>query len=159
MKALIQRVSRAQITVGGERTGHIAAGLLIFLCVEHGDTPGIAKALASKIAHLRIFEDDTGKMNRSMLELEADGPRALVISQFTLAADVRKGRRPSFTSAAPPVLAIPLIEHFRTELAACGVDSQTGIFGEHMEVELVNDGPVTIWLDSANLSLGTGEPS
>ena len=151
MKAVLQRVSRASVRVDGEIVGSIEEGLLILACVVRGDVDSIAKQLAVKIANLRIFEDDAGKMNRSLLDLPADRARALVVSQFTLAADVKKGRRPSFTGAERPEHAIPILESFCAALNSCGINTQTGIFGAHMEVELVNDGPVTIWLDTAEL--------
>ncbi len=151
MKTVVQRVNRAQVHVDGSRVGAIDAGLLLLVCAVPSDTNEIAAQLAQKIAHLRIFEDDDGKMNRSLLDLPQDVPRALVISQFTLAADARKGRRPSFIGAAPPEQAVPLLAAFCAELNACGVATETGIFGAHMEVSLVNDGPVTIWLDTDEL--------
>jgi D-tyrosyl-tRNA(Tyr) deacylase len=151
VKAVIQRVSRADVRVDDQIVGSIGEGLLILLCVVPDDTNALAIQFAQKIANLRIFEDDAGKMNRSLLDLPLDAPRALVVSQFTLAADARKGRRPSFTGAASPDVAVPLIEAFRGGLHACGVASETGIFGAHMEVSLVNDGPVTIWLDTSEL--------
>jgi len=131
--------------------GSIDAGLVALVCAVPSDTDTIATQLAQKIANLRIFEDENGKMNRSVLDLPADRARVLVVSQFTLAADARKGRRPSFTGAAAPEQAIPLLEVFRAGLRACGVGSETGIFGAHMEVSMVNDGPVTIWLDTDEL--------
>ncbi len=151
MKALLQRVSRASVRVEGETVGSIGEGLLILVCAVPDDTDRTAALLASKIANLRIFEDAGGKMNHSMLDLPSTGPAALVISQFTLAADARKGRRPSFVGAARPEQAIPLLESFCRALNACGVATETGIFGAHMEVSLVNDGPVTIWLDTDDL--------
>lgn len=157
MKAVLQRVSRAEVRVDQEIVGAIDAGLLILLCAVPGDTDALAVQFAQKIAYLRIFEDDAGKMNRSLLDLPKNLPRALVVSQFTLAADARKGRRPSFIGAAPPDLALPLIEAFRGGLLASGVASETGIFGAHMEVSLVNDGPVTIWLDTSEL-FGASNP-
>jgi len=151
VKAVVQRVAHASVRVDGETVGAIEQGLLILLCAVPADTDAIAGQLASKIANLRIFEDDDGKMNRSLLDLPQDRPRALVVSQFTLAADARKGRRPSFIGAARPEQAIPLLDAFRTALHACGITSETGTFGAHMEVALVNDGPVTIWLDTEEL--------
>jgi D-tyrosyl-tRNA(Tyr) deacylase len=158
VKALLQRVSQASVLVDGETVGSIRHGLLILICAVSGDTGHTAKQLAQKIANLRIFEDAGGKMNRSVLDLSEDGPTALVISQFTLAADARKGRRPSFVEAARPEHAIPLLDQFCRALDSCGVATETGIFGAHMEVALVNDGPVTIWLDSDELfgSPGSG---
>lgn len=155
MKALLQRVSRAQVRVDGQTVGAIEQGLLIFVCAVPADTDLLATQLATKIANLRIFEDADGKMNLSLLELTSNAPSALVVSQFTLAADARKGRRPSFVDAAPPAQAIPLLESFLAALQGCGVSTETGIFAAHMEVELVNDGPVTIWLDTEDLFRAT----
>jgi len=151
MKAVVQRVAQASVRVDGDTVGAIEQGLLILICAVPDDTDAIARQLATKIANLRIFEDDDGKMNRSLLDLPHDRPRALVVSQFTLAADARKGRRPSFIGAARPEQAIPLLATFRAALHACGVATETGTFGAHMEVALVNDGPVTIWLDTEEL--------
>jgi D-tyrosyl-tRNA(Tyr) deacylase len=151
VKAVLQRVNRAEVSVDGERIAAIGAGLLVLVCAVPGDTDAIAVQLAQKIANLRIFEDDASKMNLSLLDLPNDDPRALVVSQFTLAADARKGRRPSFVGAAPPAQAVPLIEAFCAGLNGCGVGTETGIFGAHTEVSLVNDGPVTIWLDTDDL--------
>lgn len=151
MKAVLQRVRRAEVRVEETLVGSIGNGLLILVCAEPSDTDALARQFATKIANLRIFEDDAGKMNRSLIDLSPSGPGALIISQFTLAADARKGRRPSFTDAARPDQAVPLLETFRDALRECGVDSETGIFGAHMEVSLVNDGPVTIWLDTDEL--------
>ncbi len=145
MRALIQRVTHASVTVDGEISGHIDAGLLILLGIGQGDSQQQIKPLVDKIVHLRIFEDTEGKMNRSLLDIHGE---ALVVSQFTLYADMRRGRRPSFTSAAPPAIAQPLFEHFKSQLAAYDLTVASGIFGAHMEVELLNDGPVTLWLDS-----------
>jgi D-tyrosyl-tRNA(Tyr) deacylase len=148
MKALVQRVSEASVTVGEGVIGSIGRGLLVLLGVEHGDGEGHAAILARKIANLRIFEDDAGRMNRSVLD---QGGSVLVVSQFTLCADVRKGNRPSFIGAAPPELANPLYGSFCDQLAAHGVSVARGEFAAHMAVRLVNDGPVTIWLDTAIL--------
>src|SRR5579884_1290609 len=148
MRALLQRVSRASVTVDKQIVGQIGQGLLVFLGVGQDDSEVQVKTLANKIVHLRIFGDDEGKMNRSLLDI---GGEALVVSQFTLYADIRKGRRPSFTQAAPPALAAPLVEQFQATIAAYGLKVAGGIFGAHMDVELVNDGPVTIWLDSEEL--------
>src|SRR5579883_47328 len=148
MRALLQRVSRASVTVENEIVGEIGHGLLILLGVGHGDSEAQAKTLAEKIVYLRIFEDEASKMNRSLLDI---GGEALVVSQFTLYADVRKGRRPSFTDAAPPSLAQPLVERFQEAIAAHGLKVAGGVFGASMQVELVNSGPVTIWLDSEQL--------
>lgn len=158
MKALLQRVSRASVRVDGEIVGSIQEGLLVLVCAVPADTATTATQLASKIATLRIFEDADGKMNESLLDRSTERSSALVVSQFTLAADVRKGRRPSFTGAARPEQAIPLLDTFCSALRASGVATETGIFGAHMEVELVNDGPVTIWLDTEELfgTAGTG---
>jgi D-tyrosyl-tRNA(Tyr) deacylase len=151
VKALLQRVSQASVRVDGETVGSIQDGLLILVCAVHGDNEAIAAQLAQKIANLRIFEDSEGKMNRSVLDLDLSGSRALVISQFTLAADARRGRRPSFVAAARPEQAVPLLDEFCRSLNSYGVETETGIFGAHMEVSLVNDGPVTIWLDTDEL--------
>ncbi len=151
MKAVLQRVSRAEVRVDGQQMGAIGPGLLILVCAFPGDTATIVTQLAQKIANLRIFQDAANKMNLSLLDLPDDAPRALVVSQFTLAADARKGRRPSFISAASPADAIPMLDTFCAGLNECGVATETGIFGAHMEVSLVNDGPVTIWLDTDEL--------
>jgi len=145
MKAVVQRVSDAGVAIGGREVGAIGRGLLVLLGVETGDDGATADLLARKIAALRIFEDDAGKMNRSVLEV---GGGLLVVSQFTLLADTRKGNRPSFTAAAPPDEAAPAVARFAEALRALGVKVETGVFGARMEVELVNDGPVTIVLDS-----------
>lgn len=148
MRALLQRVSRASVTVDEKVVGQIGQGLLVLLGVGHGDGGAQVKTLSDKIAHLRIFEDDEGKMNRSLLDI---GGQALVVSQFTLYADTRRGRRPGFTDAAPPSVAEPLVERFKEALAGYGLTVAGGVFGAYMQVELVNDGPVTIWLDSEEL--------
>ncbi len=148
MRALLQRVSRASVTVEGQITGQIERGLLVFLGVGQGDSAAQVKILADKIVQLRIFEDESGKMNRSLLDIHGS---MLVVSQFTLYADTRKGRRPSFISAASPTLAIPLYEQFKTTVAAYDIYVASGIFGADMAVELLNDGPVTIWLDTDEL--------
>ncbi len=145
MRALLQRVSQASVTVNGQIVGRIGQGLLILLGVGQNDGEAQVKTLSEKIVYLRIFEDEAGKMNRSLLDV---GGAALVVSQFTLYADVRKGRRPSFTEAAPPVIAEPLVERFKAALAAHSIHIEGGVFGAHMDVALVNDGPVTLWLDS-----------
>lgn len=145
MRAVVQRVSRASVTVAGEVVGRIEKGLLVLLGVAEGDTQGDVIYLASKIVGLRIFEDDEGKMNRSVLEV---GGRMLVVSQFTLLGDCRKGRRPSFIEAARPERAVELYRGFVAEVQGQGVAVETGRFQEHMDVELVNDGPVTLLLDS-----------
>jgi D-tyrosyl-tRNA(Tyr) deacylase len=144
MRALLQRVREASVTVGGERVGAIGPGLLVFLGVGQGDGEAQAVALADRIAGLRIFEDEAGKMNRSLLDTHR---AALVVSQFTLYADTRKGRRPSFIEAAPPDQARRLIARACDALRTLGVQVQEGVFAAEMQVALVNDGPVTIWLD------------
>jgi D-aminoacyl-tRNA deacylase len=146
MRAVLQRVSSASVTVGGEIVGAIEYGLLILLGVGQGDGAADVELLAEKIANLRIFADDEGRFNRSLLDA---GGAALVVSQFTLYADTRKGRRPSFTAAAPPELAEPLVDAFRDELRRLGVVVATGRFGASMQVQLINNGPVTIVLDSS----------
>ena len=148
MRAVIQRVSRARVVVEGRETGAIGAGMLVLLGVGKEDTPADAAYLAEKAAHLRIFEDENGKMNRSLLETKGG---ALVVSQFTLYGDARGQRRPSFLEAAPPELASVLYEEFVRSLRSLGIPVETGVFRAHMEIELVNDGPVTILLDSTKL--------
>jgi len=148
MRALIQRVSHASVTADGKVVGQIGHGLLVLLGVGQDDSEVQVKALADKIVYLRIFGDDEGKMNRSLLDI---GGQVLVVSQFTLYADMRRGRRPSFTNAAPPSLAEPLVERFKAAIAAYGLTVADGIFGAMMQVELCNDGPVTIWIDSEEL--------
>ena len=145
MRAVLQRVSRARVTVEGKITGEIGAGLMILLGVGREDSQAVAASLAEKCANLRIFEDDQGKMNRSLLEVKGS---ALVVSQFTLYGDARGQRRPSFITAAPPELAKSLYEEFCATLRKLGVTVATGIFQAMMSVELVNEGPVTILLDS-----------
>lgn len=149
MKACIQRVSRAQVMIDGQVVGQIGPGMLVLLGVAAGDRPADAQALATKVAGLRIFEDDEGKTNRSLAEV---GGAMLVVSQFTLLADCRKGRRPSFTDAAPPEQAAELYQAFVAAVQAEGIPVATGRFRQHMEVELVNDGPVTLILDSRELA-------
>lgn len=146
MRACIQRVSEAGVTVEGEVTGQIGAGLLVLLGVGQGDGEAEVKWLAEKVVGLRIFEDEAGKMNRSLSEA---GGAMLVISQFTLYGDCLHGRRPSFTEAAAPKLAERLYEAFVTRVRLLGVEVATGRFREHMDVALVNDGPVTLWIDTA----------
>jgi D-tyrosyl-tRNA(Tyr) deacylase len=146
MRAVVQRVSRAQVTVIGEITGQIGPGLLVLLAVGRDDTEADAIYLAEKIAGLRLFEDDQGKMNRSVQEV---GGSVLAVSQFTLYGDVRRGKRPSFDAAAPPEKARQLYEFFVEKIRAAGLRCETGRFQEMMKVELVNEGPVTILLDSA----------
>ncbi|HEY9868341.1 MAG TPA: D-aminoacyl-tRNA deacylase [Candidatus Obscuribacterales bacterium] len=145
MKAVLQRVSRGSVTVDGRVVGAIGTGLVILVGVEQGDTEKDSAYLAQKCAELRIFADDEGRMNRSIKEV---GGAALVVSQFTLIADWRKGRRPGFTRAASPAEGERLYLHFADELRRCGVPVETGIFGAHMDVELVNDGPVTLLLEN-----------
>lgn len=146
MRAVVQRVERASVTVEGEVVGHIGPGLLILLGVTHEDGPEQVRWLSEKCVNLRIFEDEAGKMNRSLLDL---GGGALVVSQFTLYGDCRKGRRPSFVAAARPEQAVPLYEAFVAALGELGVhDVQTGIFAADMAVELLNDGPVTLVVDT-----------
>jgi D-tyrosyl-tRNA(Tyr) deacylase len=148
MRALLQRVSHASVNVDGKVVGQIGQGLLVLLGVGPGDSEVQVKALADKIAYLRIFGDDEGKMNRSLLDI---GGEVLVVSQFTLYADARRGRRPSFTDAAPPVVAETLFEHFKEALASYGLTVASGIFGAYMTIEIRNEGPVTIWLDSEQM--------
>ena len=145
MRAVVQRVSRAKVTVEGQVTGEIAAGVMILLGVGKEDNSAVAAAMAEKLANLRIFEDAAGKMNLSLLDVKGS---ALVVSQFTLYGDARGQRRPSFISAAPPELAKKLYEEFCDSLRKLGVNVATGIFQAMMSVELVNEGPVTILLDS-----------
>jgi len=154
MRICLQRVTRASVTVEGEVTGRIDGGYVILLGISPDDGSAEVDLLASKVANLRILDDENGVMNRSALDVLPEDPsRAgmLVISQFTLYADVRKGRRPSWTDAAPPPIAEPLVDAFCEALRGFGFDVQTGVFGAEMAIELVNDGPVTIWLDSDEL--------
>jgi D-aminoacyl-tRNA deacylase len=144
MRAVLQRVSRARVVVGAEVVGEIGRGLLVLLGVAGGDTAEQARWLADKVVGVRVFADDEGKMNRSVLDA---GGGVLVVSQFTLYGDCRKGRRPSFIEAAPPEVAIPLYEAFLDAVRAQGVAVATGRFGAMMQVELVNDGPVTLIID------------
>lgn len=144
MRALLQRVQRGRVKVNGQTVAEIGPGLVILLGIGHGDGEEQARYLAEKIAHLRIFEDEQGKLNRSILEM---GGEALVVSQFTLYADTRKGRRPSFVEAALPEVASPLVLRFAELLNELGVPTKSGEFGAHMLVEIANDGPVTIWLE------------
>lgn len=145
MRALLQRVRQASVTVDGQIVGRIGQGLLVFLGVGQEDSEKQVKILVDKIVHLRIFEDAAGKMNRSLLDIRGE---MLVVSQFTLYADTRKGRRPSFIDAAPPPLAIPLYERFKEDVASYAIRVASGVFGADMQVEILNDGPVTIWLDT-----------
>ena len=146
MRAVVQRVSRARVTVQGEVTGEIGRGLLALIGIGSADTEADADYLAAKVAGLRIFEDDQGKMNLSLSDL---GGSVLAVSQFTLYGDVRHGKRPSFDAAAPPEKARALYEYFVQRIRATGLRCETGRFQEMMQVELVNDGPVTILLDSS----------
>ncbi len=145
MKIVLQRVSRASVSVSAETVGAIGRGLLALVAVREGDTETDAQRLATKTAELRIFPDDAGRFNRSILEC---GYEALVVSQFTLYGDMRKGRRPSFNDAARPGVAEPLIEAYAHALEAQGVTVARGRFGAHMDIDLVNDGPVTLILDT-----------
>jgi D-aminoacyl-tRNA deacylase len=145
MRAVVQRVSRARVTVDQELVGEIGRGLVVLLGVAHADTAQQARWLAEKIVSLRIFADDEGKMNRGLADVDGE---ALVVSQFTLYGDCQKGRRPSFIDAAPPEIAIPLYEEFVVAVRALGVRTATGRFGAMMDVELVNEGPVTLILES-----------
>ncbi len=145
MRAVCQRVRRARVVVDGDVRGEIGHGLCVLLGVAREDDEAGAERLAGKVARLRIFENEDGKFDRSVLDV---GGAALVVSQFTLIANTAKGNRPSFAGAAPPEVAEPLYEHFCAALRAAGVRVATGVFGARMEVELVNDGPVTIVLDS-----------
>jgi D-aminoacyl-tRNA deacylase len=144
LRAVVQRVSAARVTVDDELVGEIGRGLVVLLGVARGDGEAHAERLAGKVARLRIFEDETGKFDRSLLDV---GGEALVVSQFTLIADTGKGNRPSFTDAAPPEEAEPLYETFCSELTALGLTVARGSFGARMQMELTNDGPVTIVLD------------
>ena len=145
MRGVVQRVSHANVVIDGETVGAIGAGLVVLLGVTHDDTPAHAQWLAEKVAGLRIFSDADGKMNRDLIEV---GGAMLIVSQFTLYGDCRKGKRPSFIDAAPPAIAIPLYEAFINSLKALGIPVATGRFGADMKVELVNDGPVTLIVDS-----------
>ena len=148
MRAVVQRVKSASVTVDADVAGRIGSGLLVFVGVSHGDGPADLDYIASKIRELRIFPDDHGRMNRSVVET---GGAVLVVSQFTLLADSRKGRRPSFDDAAPPALAESLYNGLVRKLRDEGLEVATGVFQAHMDVALVNDGPVTMLLDSRRL--------
>ena len=145
MRALVQRISEAAVRVDGQIIGQSGPGLLILVRAMKGDTERQAETLAAKISKLRIFTDAAGKMNRSLLDT---GGSALVVSQFTLAADCARGNRPGFSTAAPPAEGDRLYQHFATHLASLGIATQTGQFGADMKVSLTNDGPVTIWIDT-----------
>jgi D-tyrosyl-tRNA(Tyr) deacylase len=145
VRALLQRVSRAEVRVADEVVGRIGPGLVVLLGVGRGDDDTVAEGLARKVAELRIFRDEAGRTNRSLLD---DSGAALVVSQFTLYADTRRGRRPGFTDAAPPQVAVPLYEAFCDALGGLGIAVERGRFGSEMAVDLVNDGPFTIWLDT-----------
>ena len=147
MRVLLQRVSEASVTVDGDVIGKIGAGLLILVCAMQGDTEAEADRLAAKIGKLRIFKDDAGKMN---LSVKDSGNAALVVSQFTLSADTSRGNRPGFSQAAPPAEGERLYEYFADRLRQEGLEVATGQFGADMKVRLLNDGPVTIWMDSAD---------
>lgn len=144
MRVVLQRVKQGYVTVDDKKVAQIASGLVILLGVGPSDTREIASAMADKVAQLRIFEDPDGKMNLSIRDIAGE---AIVVSQFTLYADTRKGRRPSFTDAAKPELAEPLVHYFAEQLRYAGVPTQEGVFGAHMMVNLENDGPVTILMD------------
>jgi D-aminoacyl-tRNA deacylase len=148
MRACIQRVCDAHVTVDGQEAGRIGRGLVVLLGVGHDDGDAEVAWLADKIIGLRIFEDEAGKMNRSLAEV---GGAMLIVSQFTLYGDCRRGRRPSFTDAAPPELAERLYEAFVAAVRKTGIEVATGRFREHMRVSLVNDGPVTLWIDTAEM--------
>jgi len=145
VRALVQRVAEARVSVDGAVLGEIGPGLMILICAMQGDTTVTADTLAAKIAKLRIFRDDAGKMNLSLRDI---GGAALVVSQFTLAADTSRGNRPGFSAAAPPDEGERLYLHFAAAMQAQGIAVATGRFGADMQVALINDGPVTIWLDS-----------
>ena len=145
MRAVIQRVERASVSVEGEIRGQIGAGFLVLIGVEEGDGDADFKYIADKVPNLRVFEDEQGKMNRSLLDV---GGELLAVSQFTLLGDARGGRRPSFITAARPETADPMYERLVADWRARGIRVETGVFGAHMKVALVNDGPVTILLDS-----------
>ncbi|MEC7962675.1 MAG: D-aminoacyl-tRNA deacylase [Pseudomonadota bacterium] len=145
MRALLQRISHASVTVEGEKIGQSGPGLLILICAMQGDSEAQADHLAAKISKLRIFKDEAGKMNKSVKDI---GGSALVVSQFTLAADTSRGNRPGFSTAASPDEGYALFEYFAAKLASEGVPVETGEFGADMKVELLNDGPVTIWMEA-----------
>jgi D-tyrosyl-tRNA(Tyr) deacylase len=144
VRALIQRVTDATVRIDGEVIGEIGKGILILVCAMEGDDPSKSKALAAKISKLRIFTDEAGKMNKSLIDV---GGAALIVSQFTLAADTSRGNRPGFSSAAKPDVGRALYEQFISDVDDLGIKTATGSFGADMAVSLTNDGPVTIWLD------------
>jgi len=144
MRALVQRVSEASVKVDGQEVGEIGAGLLVLVCAMQGDTQANADTMAAKISKLRIFKDEAGKMNRSLLDIDGE---ALVVSQFTLAADTSRGNRPGFSTAAVPAEGEALYEYFTDQLRGLGITVAQGRFGADMAVSLINDGPVTIWLE------------
>jgi D-aminoacyl-tRNA deacylase len=148
VRAVVQRVSRAEVRVDGAVVGSIRRGFLVLLGVTHSDSRAEAEWLARKIVGLRVFEDSAGKMNLALSDV---GGAVLLVSQFTLYGDARRGRRPSFTEAARPEQAEPLVEYCAGQIQAQGIEVSTGRFGAHMEVELINEGPVTLWLDTAAL--------
>jgi D-aminoacyl-tRNA deacylase len=148
LRILLQRVSRASVSVRGQRVAEIGSGLLLLVGVGRDDGFGEYDRLAEKVFHLRVFEDEQGKMNRSLSDV---GGEILLVPQFTLYGDVRKGRRPSWDGAAPPELAEDRVEAFAKALEGRGAAVKRGAFGEHMQVELVNDGPVTLWIDASGL--------
>lgn len=145
MRAIVQRVTDAAVTVAGEQVGRIGPGLVLLVGVRHGDSPAAARWLAEKVAYLRIFADDDSKFNRSVLDV---GGSILLISQFTVYGDCRKGRRPNFTAAAPPDVAAPLLDTLADELRKRGLPVEMGKFGAMMQVSLTNDGPVTVLVDT-----------
>ncbi len=145
MRALVQRVTQASVSLEGTLQAQIGPGLLVLVCAMQGDDPARAQALADRIARLRIFRDEAGKMNRALADT---GGAALVVSQFTLAADTSRGNRPGFSAAAAPDLGRALYQAVADRLAAVGIPTQCGVFGADMQVALVNDGPVTIWLET-----------
>ncbi|RRH75869.1 D-aminoacyl-tRNA deacylase [Falsigemmobacter faecalis] len=147
MRALIQRVTEASVTVDGQITGEIGPGLLVLICAMQGDTEATSTRMAAKIARLRIFTDENDKMNLSVRDI---GGSVLAVSQFTLAGDASRGNRPGFATAARPETAAPMYEHFKTALRTEGLSVEAGIFAADMKVRLLNDGPVTIWIDSAD---------
>ncbi|MEJ8561160.1 D-aminoacyl-tRNA deacylase [Yoonia sp. GPGPB17] len=144
MRALVQRVTEASVRVDGQLLGEVGRGLLILVCAMEGDDAAKSKALAAKISKLRIFTDDAGKMNKSLVDV---GGAALIVSQFTLAADTSRGNRPGFSAAAKPDIGRALYEQFIADVSALGIQTATGSFGADMAVNLTNDGPVTIWMD------------